>query len=99
MIIELIKFGEDLHGRPMGKDAYDSIVARLHDIGGDEKIIVDFKVVKSFSTSWLDEVLTPLQETYGDRLILRNVTNLSAKMSLAALKEIGGKEFTVEEVN
>ena len=96
MIIELKKFGQDLHGRPLGKDAYDSIAARLHEIGTDEEIIVDFKGVNSFSTSWLDEVLTPLQETYGDRLALKNVTNLSAKMSLDTLREVGGKKFRIE---
>lgn len=96
MLIELIKFGEDLHGRPQGKDAYDSIAARLGEIGKDENIIVDFKGVSSFSTSWLDEVLSPLQEKYGDKLILKNVTNLSAKISLDTLKEVGGKIFRIE---
>lgn len=96
MLIELLKFGGDLHGRPLGKDAYDSIIARLGELGSDEKIIVDFKGVNSFSTSWLDEVLTPLQQTYGNRLILKNVTNLSAKISLDTLREVGGKEFRIE---
>jgi len=96
MIIELKKFGEDLHGRPSGKDAYDSIIARLNDLPKTEHIIIDFGGVNSFSTSWLDEVLTPLQKTYGNRLILRNVTNLSAKMSLDTLKEVGGKNFRIE---
>src|SRR3990167_3852923 len=97
MLIELIKFGEDLHGRPQGKDAYDSILARLGDIGKDENIIVDFKGVNSFSTSWLDEVLSPLQEKYGNKLILKNVTNLSAKISLDTLREVGGKNFRIEQ--
>ncbi|OGN00183.1 MAG: hypothetical protein A3B91_03845 [Candidatus Yanofskybacteria bacterium RIFCSPHIGHO2_02_FULL_41_29] len=96
MIIEFIKFGEDLHGRPQGKDAYDSIIARLGDIRSDEEIIVDFKGLKSCSTSWLDEVLTPLQNRFGDRLVLRNVTNLSAKLSLDVLRDVGGKKFRTE---
>ena len=96
MIIELIKFGEDLHGRPEGKDAYDSIVARLGDIRSNEEIVVDFRNLKSCSTSWLDEVLSPLQKTFGDRLVLCNVTNLSAKLSLDVLREVGGKDFRIE---
>jgi hypothetical protein len=96
MIIELIKFGEDLHGRPEGKDAYDSILARLGDVGSSEKIVVDFKGLKSCSTSWLDEVLTPLQNSFGDRLVLHNVTNLSAKLSLDVLRDVGGKKFRIE---
>ena len=96
MLVELIKFGEDLHGRPQGKDAYDSIVARLGAIGKDEDMVVDFKGVNSVSTSWLDEVLTPLQEKYGNKLVLKNVTNLSAKISLDTLREVGGKNFRIE---
>jgi len=96
MIIELRKFGEDLHGRPFGKDAYDSIAARLNEIKEDENIVVDFKEVSSFSTSWLDEVLTPLQKKYGDRLILKNVTNLSARLTLDTLREVGGRKFRIE---
>lgn len=48
MIIELKKFGEDLHGRPSGKDAYDSIIARLNDLPKTEHIIIDFGGVNSF---------------------------------------------------
>ncbi|MDP3696660.1 MAG: DUF4325 domain-containing protein [Candidatus Taylorbacteria bacterium] len=96
MIIELIKFGEDLHGRPEGKDAYDSIVARLGDIGNSEEIAVDFKGLKSCSTSWLDEVLTPLQNSFGVRLVLCNVTNLSARLSLDVLRDVGGKKFRIK---
>lgn len=96
MLIELKKFGNDLHGRPSGKDAYDSMVVRLQNVQHDEQIVVDFKDVRSFSTSWLDEMLTPLQDAFGDRLRLRNVTNLSAKLSLETLEKVGGKVFLVE---
>lgn len=96
MLIELIKFGSDLHGRPAGKDAYDSIAIRLRGVKADELVIVDFKDVRSFSTSWLDEMLAPLQDAFGSRLRLKNVTNLSAKLSLETLRKIGGKEFIVE---
>ena len=96
MNIELIKFGSDLHGRPSGKDAFDSIALRLQDVRSGEQVFVDFKDVRSFSTSWLDEMLTPLQDKFGDRLRLKNVTNLSAKLSLQTLKEVGGKKFIVD---
>jgi len=96
MNIELIKFGADLHGRPAGKDAFDSIALRLRTVAPEDRVIVDFKDVRSFSTSWLDEMLTPLQEIFGDRLLLIHVTNLSAKLSLQTLRKIGGKEFIVE---
>ena len=96
MNIDLAKFGADLHGRPAGKDAYDSIAVRLRSVAPDELVIVDFKGVRSFSTSWLDEMLTPLQDTFGDRLRLKNVTNLSAKLSLETLRKVGGKEFIIE---
>jgi hypothetical protein len=96
MNIDLIKFGSDLHGRPSGKDAYESIAVRLNNVKDHELITVDFKGVASFSTSWLDEILTPLQEKFGDRLRLKNVTNLSAKLSLDTLRKVGGKHFIVE---
>lgn len=96
MRIQLAKFGSDLHGRPAGKDAYDSLVLRLREVKNDEAVVVDLDGVKSFSTSWLDEMLTPLQEQFGDRLRLKNVANLSAKLSLETLRVVGGKRFIIE---
>ena len=96
MIIELLKFGEDLHGRPEGKEAYDSIAPRFGDINDDEKVIVDFKGINSVSTSWLDEFLSALQKRFGNRLFLRNATNLSARLSLDPLEEVGGRKFQEE---
>lgn len=96
MIIELLKFGEDLHGRPEGKEAYDSIAPRFVELADGEKVFIDFKGVSSVSTSWLDEFLSALQKKFGEHLFLRNVTNLSAKLSLDTLQEIGGRKFQRE---
>ena len=96
MIIELLKFGEDLHGRPEGKEAYDSIAPRFGEIGNDENVTVDFKGVISVSTSWLDEFLSALQKRFGKRLFLRNATHPSAKLSLDTLEEVGGRKFQRE---
>lgn len=96
MVIELLKFGEDLHGRPEGKEAYDSIAPRFVEIAAEEDVFVDFKGIHSVSTSWLDEFLSALQKKFGEHLFLRNVTNLSAKLSLDTLEEIGGRKFKRE---
>ena len=96
MIIELIKFGEDLHGRPEGKEAYDSIAPRFTEITEAEDVSVDFRGIHSVSTSWLDEFLSALQKKFGEHLFLRNVTNASAKLSLDTLEEIGGRKFQRE---
>ena len=96
MVIELLKFGEDLHGRPEGKEAYDSIAPRFAEITEEDGVFVDFKGIHSVSTSWLDEFLSALQKKFGEYLFLRNVTNVSAKLALDTLEEIGGRKFQRE---
>jgi len=95
MIIELKKFGTTLISRQTGKEA--SLAARsfFKNVKSDEIIEVDFDGVLTFSPSWGDEFLTPLLNTYGDRLVLKNTTNPSVKATLEILQTTIGKQFKI----
>lgn len=93
MIIMLSKFGTTLISRPDGKEAYSSLLQGLKSLGENENIEIDFDGVLTFSPGWGDEVLTPLLNTYGDRLSLKNTANLSVQATLKMLEEIIGKKF------
>ena len=94
MIIELKKFGTTLLSRQTGKEAALACQTLLKNIKKSEKIEVDFKGVLTFSPSWGDEFLTPLLKTYGERLILKNTSNLSVQATLDILKQTIGKNFS-----
>jgi len=93
MTIELKKFGTTLISRQTGREAFAALQPILRDVKPDENVEVDFDGVLTFSPSWGDEFLTPLLNTYGDRLSLRNTNNPSVQATLDMLQRIIGKEF------
>lgn len=95
MIIELKKFGNLLISRQLGKEALGAISPQLPK-GQDEKIIIDFLEVSTFSPSWGDEFLSPLQQKYQHNLILKNVSNPSVKATIEILEETNEVKFEIE---
>ncbi|MCX6760475.1 MAG: DUF4325 domain-containing protein [Candidatus Nealsonbacteria bacterium] len=94
MNIELKKFGTTLISRQTGREAFSALQPFLKDVKEDEKIEVDFDGVLTFSPSWGDEFLTPLLNTYGNRLILKNTANPSVQATLDILEKTIGKNFS-----
>ncbi len=93
MIIELKKFGTTLISRQTGREAFSALQALLRDIKENENIEIDFDGILTFSPSWGDEFLTPLLNTYGEKLTLKNTGNPSVQATLEILQKIVGKNF------
>jgi len=85
MIIKLNKFGTTLVSRPAGKEAYLAFAPTLREGKDNEAIEVDFEGVDVLTPSWADEFLTPLYNSYGSRVTLKNTNNLSVVESLKIL--------------
>ena len=88
MIIELKKFGTTLVSRQSGKEAWAAFQPVLGSVSVAEDVTLDFAGVITFSPSWGDEFITPLQEKYQERLILKNTSNSSVQATLRLLEEI-----------
>ncbi|HPT08565.1 MAG TPA: DUF4325 domain-containing protein [bacterium] len=95
MIIELKKFGNILISRQLGKEALAAINYQLPK-ENTEKIIIDFSEITTFSPSWGDEFLSPLQQKYQNNLLLRNTSNPSVKATIEILEETNQIKFQVE---
>ena len=93
MVIQLKKFGVTLTSRPNGKECYNAFRPELRKVSQTEKIIIDFDGINTFSPSWADEFLTPLQTEFGDRIILRDSPNLSVKATVNFLEKINKIKF------
>ena len=93
MNIELKKFGTTLISRQTGREAFSALQPFLKDVKEDEIVEVDFDGVLTFSPSWGDEFLTPLLNTYGEKMILKNTSNPSVQATLDILEKIIGKNF------
>ena len=93
MIIELKKFGTTLISRQTGREAFSALQVILRDIKRSDSIEIDFDGVLTFSPSWGDEFLTPLLNTYGDRLTLKNTENPSVQATIEILQKIIGKNI------
>ena len=93
MKLKLEKFGTTLISRQTGREAYLASQPLLKDVKEGEIIELDFAAVLIFSPSWGDEFLTPLLNTYGDRLILKNTSNPSVKATLEILQTTLNKQF------
>ena len=93
MKIELKKFGATLLSRQTGREAFLALQPFLKDVKENEIVEVDFDGVLTFAPSWGDEFLTPLLNTYGERLILKNTSNLSVQATIEMLEKITGKNF------
>ena len=97
MIIELKKFGTTLISRQTGKEAALACRSILKDVKNNEIIEVDFNGVLTFSPSWGDEFLSPLFNTYGQRLVLKNTINPSVRITLEILQTAIGGKFNVKK--
>ncbi len=95
MIINIAKFGSVLTSRQAGKEAYAAFLPSLASLKGKEDILVDFDGVSTFSPSWGDEFLTPLQMRFGNRLIFKNTTNPSVSLTIATLERINNSKFKI----
>lgn len=93
MRIHLEKFGNVLSSRPAGKDAYAGFLPILSEIGPDEPVEVDFEGVRAFTPSWGDEFLSPLQQKFGDRIVMLNTKNRSVDMTIELLEETNHYKF------
>ena len=93
MIIELKKFGTTLISRQTGREAFLALQPFLKDVKKEEIVEVDFDGVLTFSPSWGDEFLTPLLNTYEERMILKNTSNPSVQATLDILEQTIGKKF------
>jgi hypothetical protein len=96
MTIQLKKFGTTLISRQTGKEAALALQPLLQDVKENEIVEVDFDGVLTFSPSWGDEFLTPLLNTYGDKLVLKNTANLSVVATLDILQTTIGKRFNIK---
>lgn len=86
MKVKLAKFGEILTSRPAGREAGLAIKAYQKPKVG-ENIELDFEGVLSVGPSWLEEVLSILQEEYGkSRVVCLPTQNKSVVESLKILK-------------
>lgn len=94
MVIELKKFGTTLISRQTGREAFLALQSILKNIKENENIEIDFEGVLTFSPSWGDEFLTPLLNTYGGRMVLKNTSNLSVQATLEMLEKTTGKSFS-----
>lgn len=96
MKIELKKFGNILISRQAGREALAAFQASLQSILPDENLEIDFTGVITFSPSWGDEFLTPLQKQFGDKLILTNIANNPSVIeSLKIIERAIGVSFKV----
>jgi hypothetical protein len=95
MNIELKKFGNLLTSRQSGKESLAAISPQLPK-SNNEKIVIDFLDVTTFSPSWGDEFLSPLQQKYQDNLFLKNTDNPSVKATIEILEETNQIKFQVE---
>jgi len=95
MLIELKKFGNLLTSRQLGKESLAALSPQLPK-ENTEKIIIDFLDVTTFSPSWGDEFLSPLQQKYQNNLFLKNTSNASVKATIEILEETNQVKFQVE---
>jgi len=95
MLIELKKFGNLLTSRQLGKESLGALSPQLPKENA-EKIIIDFLDVTTFSPSWGDEFLSPLQQKYQNNLFLKNTSNPSVKATIEILEETNQIKFQVE---
>lgn len=96
MIINVSKFGSVLTSRQAGREAFAAFSPTLAGISETQNIIVDFDGVSTFTPSWGDEFLTPLQKQFGSRLTLKNTLNPSVNLTISTLERINGAQFSKE---
>jgi len=97
MTIFLRKFGTTLTGRQFGRESFAAFNPSLKKVKNDEKIVVDFEGVMTFTPSWGDEFLSFLLNEFGKRLTLKNTDNLSVQATLKLLQKVHRINFRIEE--
>lgn len=95
MVIVLNKFGRILTSREIGREAFAAFKSTLATLNASENIEVDFNGVTTLSPSWADEFIGILLVNYSDRLILKNTSNPSVKITLELLEKIHELKFNV----
>ena len=93
MKIYLEKFGTTLTSRQAGKEALLAFQPPLSEIGVNEPLEIDFEGVVTFSPSWGDEFLTPLQKKFGERLTIKHTDNPSVQATVELLEKIHMVKF------
>jgi len=93
MKIELKKFGTTLISRQNGREAFAALQSQLSQLSENDNLELDFAGVITFTPSWGDEFLSPLQKIYESRLTLTNTENPSVKATLELLEVINRKSF------
>ena len=86
-----------LISRQSGREAFAAFQHQLKEMSGNEILEIDFDGVVTFSPSWGDEFLTPLLNTYGEKIILKNTSNPSVQATLEILEKTIGKNFSKKE--
>ena len=89
----MTKFGTVLTSRQAGREAYAAFLPTLANLNQKEEVLVDFRGISTFSPSWADEFLTPLQKKFGDRLMLQESSNPSVSLTLSTLEKINAVKF------
>ncbi len=95
MTINITKFGSVLTSRQSGKEAHAAFLPTLKGLTEKENIVIDFEGVSSFSPSWGDEFLTPLQKRFGDRVSLKNIDNPSVSLTISILEKTNNYKFKI----
>ena|SRR5258708_5244101 len=89
MRIYLKKFGSTLVSRQAGKEAFAAFQPVLNTAPANEDLEIDFSGVITFSPSWGDEFLTPLERQFMTKLSLININdNPSVIESLKIIEQI-----------
>ncbi|MEI6587968.1 MAG: DUF4325 domain-containing protein [Candidatus Moraniibacteriota bacterium] len=96
MKIELKKFGTTLLSRQAGREAFSAFRPSLENLPETENVEVDFSGVITFSPSWGDEFLRPLEEKFGQKTIFTNTQNPSVKVTLELLEEVNKTKFNIK---
>lgn len=88
MLIEIRKIGSKLDSRPNGREAFLAMQPTLRTLQENETLSLDFSHIELLTPSFADEFVTPLMESYGKRVELKNTdTNASVRVTLAFLRE------------
>lgn len=96
MRIILSKFGNLLTSRDAGKEALAAFQPILKAVSPDELVEIDFSGVVTFSPSWGDEFLTPLENQYKKRLRLINISNNPSVLeTLKILEKVSGASYNI----
>ncbi len=97
MNVFMKKFGNVLTSRQAGKEAYLAFLPTLSELKEGEQLIIDFSGMNTFSPSWGDEFLTPIQKQYGDQVFLKNTSNLSVALTITTLEKVNNFRFRLIE--